>query len=69
LTWSHAPGKVHAYRVYRGEERIASTQSTQHEDRGLAAGSYTYSVSVVNEFGTEGARSIVAVVQVPATAP
>lgn len=67
LSWSHVSGSVHAYRVYRGDERIASTQSTEHEDPTAVPGiAYSYSVSAVNELGNEGPRSAPATVHLPA---
>lgn len=66
LSWDHVGGPIHAYRVYRGGERIASTPGTEHEDAAPPTGaSHSYSVSAVNEFGNEGPRSPAAIVQVP----
>lgn len=57
LSWSAVAGPVHAYRVYRGEERIASTQETTYVDTAPFPG-VAYSVSAVNEHGNEGPRTI-----------
>lgn len=57
LSWAHVQG-AHNYRVYRGDERVAMVRDTHFTDMQLAPGTaYTYTVSAVNELGTEGARS------------
>ncbi|HUR69513.1 MAG TPA: hypothetical protein VM370_09730 [Candidatus Thermoplasmatota archaeon] len=66
LAWGYQGGEVHSFRVYRGDLRVASTPVPEWEDLTAQAGSsYTYSVSVVNEFGNEGPRSPAAAVTLP----
>lgn len=49
---------VALYRVYRGEEMVASPAATRHVDEGLEAFTpYDYAVSAVSEAGVEGERS------------
>lgn len=64
LSWSHPTGKVHSYRVYHGEERIASTTTPEHEIMSLPLGDHTFSVSAVNDLGNEGPRSPAATLHV-----
>lgn len=64
LSWPHVSGAVHAYRIYRNDERIGSTSETSYEDpTPTPGGTYAYSVSAVSEHGNEGARSPAATVQ------
>ncbi|HVM45135.1 MAG TPA: fibronectin type III domain-containing protein [Candidatus Thermoplasmatota archaeon] len=66
LSWSHVNGAIHAYRIYRGDERVASTPQTWFEDTDVAPDTaYTYSVSAVNEYGNEGPRSPSVTVRTP----
>lgn len=66
LSWQQANGTIHAYRVYRGDVRVASTQQTWFEDTTVAPDTaYTYTVSAVNEQGNEGPRSPAVSVRTP----
>ena len=56
LTWSVVSGAKN-YNVYRNGVKIASPTAASYTDSGLAAGSYSYTVSTVNSANAEGAQS------------
>lgn len=59
LAWSPpADGAVAVYNVYRGANRIGTTQETRFAENGLQPGvSYLYAVSAVDDKGVEGPKS------------
>lgn len=58
LTWNPNPEPdVERYVVLRGGVRIATTPTPSHRDRGLANGTYTYTVIAVDRAGLESGES------------
>ena len=56
LTWNTVAGAKN-YNVYRNGVKIASPTTSAYTDSGLAAGTYSYTVSSVNSANIEGAQS------------
>jgi signal peptidase len=66
LSWESVEGPVRSYRVYRGDERIASPSTTSFEDAAAKPDAENaYSVSAVTDHGNEGPRSALAIVRTP----
>lgn len=61
LTWNTVSG-AKSYNVYRNGAKVGAPTTNGYTDAGLAAGSYSYTVSTVNSAGAEGAQSAPVVV-------